>query len=91
MPEGREEIIALLALERAEGIGHGRLRSLLEFFGSAQAALAAPRGAVLEARGRTSRRPDRAKCDTGRPTCTTGQGERGGYLLQPEQAEAGHH
>ena len=41
MPEGREEIIALLALERAEGIGHGRLRSLLEFFGSAQAALAA--------------------------------------------------
>jgi hypothetical protein len=38
MPEGREEIIALLALERAEGIGHGRLRSLLEFFGSAQAA-----------------------------------------------------
>ena len=40
MPEGREEIIALLALERAEGIGHGRLRSLLEFFGSARAALA---------------------------------------------------
>ena len=41
MPEGRHESIALLALERAEGIGHGRLRSLLEFFGSAQAALAA--------------------------------------------------
>ena len=41
MPEGRHESIALLALERAEGIGHGRLRSLLEFFGSARAALAA--------------------------------------------------
>ena len=50
MPEGREEIIALLALERAEGIGHGRLRSLLEFFGSAQAALAA--GDWTEAIGR---------------------------------------
>ena len=29
MPEGREEIVALLALERAEGIGHERLRRLL--------------------------------------------------------------
>ena len=29
MPEGREELIALLAQERAEGIGHGRLRSWL--------------------------------------------------------------
>ena len=52
MPEGREEIIALLALERAEGIGHGRLRSLLEFFGSARAALAA--GDWTEATGRRS-------------------------------------
>ena len=44
MPEGREEIIALLALERAEGIGHGRLRSSVEFFGSARAELAAEGG-----------------------------------------------
>ncbi len=60
MPEGREEIIALLALERAEGIGHGRLRSLLEFFGSAQAALAA--GDWTEAIGRRPhRRPGRVE------------------------------
>jgi excinuclease UvrABC nuclease subunit len=41
MPEGREEIVALLALERAEGIGHERLRRLLAHFGSARAALEA--------------------------------------------------
>ncbi len=60
MPEGREEIIALLALERAEGIGHGRLRSLLEYFGSARAALEA--GDWTEAIGRRPhRRPGRVE------------------------------
>ena len=51
MPEGREEIVALLALERAEGIGHERLRRLLAHFGSARAALEASDWAAAVGRG----------------------------------------
>ena len=51
MPEGREEIVALLALERAEGIGHERLRRLLAHFGSARPVLEASDWAAAVGRG----------------------------------------
>ena len=57
MPEGREEIVALLALERVEGIGYERLRRLLAHFGSARAALEAADWAVAVGRGGPWRRP----------------------------------
>ncbi|MEE3260065.1 MAG: DNA-processing protein DprA [Candidatus Latescibacterota bacterium] len=61
MPEGREEIVALLALERVEGIGHERLRRLLAHFGSARAALEAADWAVAVGRGGPWRRPGQAE------------------------------
>ena len=62
MSEGREETVALLALELAEGIGHERLRSLIECFGLARATLVA--GDWTEAIGhRSYRRPGRAELD----------------------------
>jgi excinuclease UvrABC nuclease subunit len=41
MPEGWEEIRALLALRRVEGLGHEQLRRLLAHFGTVQAVLKA--------------------------------------------------
>ena len=39
MPEGWEEIRALLALSRVEGLGHERLRRSLAHYGTVQAVL----------------------------------------------------
>ena len=41
MPEGWEEIRALLALSRVEGLGHERLRRSLAHYGTVQAVLKA--------------------------------------------------
>ncbi len=63
MPEGWEEIRALLALSRVEGLGHERLRRLLAHFGSVQAVLKASDWECAIGKGGPWRRPGPAEFD----------------------------
>ena len=68
MPEGWEEIRALLALSRVKGLGHERLRRLLAHFGTVQAVLKASDWGCAIGKGGPWRRPGSAEFEIG-PRC----------------------
>lgn len=66
MPDGRDEVLALLALGKAEGIGPERLHRLVAYFATAQAVLEAADWEAVIQGPPAYRRPGRAEFEWAR-------------------------